>query len=131
MNSATLSVPISAVPKDVFDFVSNPANMPRWAVNFCRGVRRDGDRWLVTTSDGEMETVVESNAEYGVVDFRWRPAPSVEAIAPSRVIPNGEATEYVFTLFQAPDMTIEQFQAGQDSLQEELNVLKRLLEESS
>lgn len=131
MKSVTLSVAIAAAPKEVFGFVANPENMPRWAVNFCRGVRRKGDRWLVTTPNGDVEMVIESSAEHGVVDFHWQPAPDVKVLAPTRVVPNEAGAEYIFTLIQAPDMTDEAFQAGKSGLHEELKVLKRLLEEPS
>lgn len=131
MKSATLSVAISAAPQEVFDFVSNLQNMPLWAVNYCQGARQERGRWLVTTPFGEIETTVEANAEYGIVDFHSHSAPNVDVLTPTRVVLNGEGAEYIFTFFQDPGMSDQEFQAGQKSLHEELNLLKRLIEEKS
>lgn len=131
MKSATHSVTIDASPETVFAFVSQPQNMPRWAVRFCRGIRRDGDRWIASTPNGDMEVVMESDARVGVVDFHWRPSAEVEAVAPARVVPNGGGTEFLLTLFQSPGMSDVDFDTGQAGLRHELNVLKELLEQST
>lgn len=131
MKSATLSVTIAAAPQEVFDYVSDLQNMPLWAVNYCQRVRQEGDRWIATTPFGEIETTVEADAEYGIVDFHSQAGPDVDVLTPTRVVLNGEQTEYIFTFFQYPSMSDQEFQAGQKSLQEELNLLKRLVEEKS
>ena len=47
-----------------------------------------------------------------MIDYHLTPAPGVEAVAYSRLVPNGAGVEYVFTQFQAPGMPDEVF-AGQ------------------
>jgi uncharacterized protein YndB with AHSA1/START domain len=47
--STTLSVTIEADPSAVYDLVSHPEHMPRWATTFVRGVRASGDHWVLDT----------------------------------------------------------------------------------
>lgn len=128
--SDTRAVTIGAAANEVFEFVADPENLPRWAVGFCRAIRRDGgvpDRWIVTTAQGELPIRYVTDAALGVIDFYLSPAPGVEAAAFSRVVPNGEGAEYIFTQFQAPGMPDEVFEGQVHALAEELHVLRGLI----
>ena len=128
MRADTKTIAIHAKPEKVLDFLADPMNLPRWAIGFARGVRRDGDRWVVTTCGGEMGIRIAADQSSGVVDFYMSPAPGVESLAASRVVPGGAGVEYVFTQFQAPDMPDEVFAKNVQALAHELSVLKALLE---
>ncbi len=43
MRSNTRAVTIPASVEEVFSFLGDPGNLPRWAVGYARGIRRDGD----------------------------------------------------------------------------------------
>ena len=46
-------------PADVYEFASDPRNLPRWAAGLARSeVRRDGDEWI-------------ADAPFGKVRVRW------------------------------------------------------------
>src|SRR5206468_1543782 len=64
----------------------------------------------------------------GVIDFHLSPAPGVEALAASRVLPNGDGAAYVFTQFQTPGMPDDVFTGQVHALREALVILKALLE---
>jgi hypothetical protein len=129
MRADTKTIAIRARPDKVVEFLADPANLPRWAVGFARSVRRDGDRWIVTTGGGgEMGVRIVADRKLGVVDFYMSPAPGVEGLAASRVVPSGDDVEYVFTQFQAPDMPDDVFEKNVRALAHELTVLKALLE---
>src|SRR5688572_14719851 len=104
MRADTKTISIDAPAAKVFDFLKEPQNLPRWAVGFAKSVRKDGDQWYVTTTQGEIAVVIDADKRTGVVDFRMRPAPEVEVVAASRVIARGPGTEYTFTQFQVPGM---------------------------
>lgn len=130
MRSDTSTVTIYGTAGQVFDFIADPQNLPWWAVGFCRAIRRDGevpDRWIVTTAQGDLPIRYVTDSALGVIDFYLLPAPGVEAAAFSRVVPNGEGAEYIFTQFQAPGMPDEVFQAQAQALVEELHVLRGLI----
>jgi hypothetical protein len=129
MRADTKSVAIQASRQKVVDFLANPENLPRWAIGFARAVRREADRWVVTTQGGgDIGVRVAADAALGVVDFYMSPAPGIEGLAASRVIPSGNGVEYVFTQFQAPGMTDDMFAKSVDAVTHELNVLKSVLE---
>ena len=86
MRSDTQSVTLPADHVEVYSFLSNPENLPQWAVGFCRRIRRDADRWLVDTGHGEVPMRYVTDATLGVIDFHFSPAPEVE----ERVAADGE-----------------------------------------
>ena len=84
-DTQTTTLPVSA--EDAFAFLAQPENRPRWAVGFARGIRREGDEWILQTAQGEMPVRVCADATRGTIDFHMRVAPGLEAIAYSRVVP--------------------------------------------
>jgi len=80
------------------------------------------------TIDASPAEVFRFVANPGVIDFHLSPAPGIEALAASRVVPNGDGTEYVFTQFQMLGMPDDAFTRQVHALREELAVLKALLE---
>ena len=128
MRADTKSIAIHASREKVVSFLADPQNLPRWAVGFAKSVRREGDRWVVVTGGGEMGIRITAEPRIGVVDFYMSPAPGVEALAASRVVPNERGVEYVFTQFQAPGMPDDVFAKNVQALAHELTVLKAVLE---
>jgi hypothetical protein len=128
MRSDTKSISINAAPEKVLAFLADPQNLPRWAVGFAKAVRKENGRWWVTTGGGDVAVRIESEKRSGVVDFFMSPAPDVEVLAGSRVVPNGAGSEYVFTQFQVPGMPDEMFEKNVKALEHELTVLRALLE---
>jgi hypothetical protein len=124
----TKTIAIHAKPSKVVDFLADPQNLPRWAVGFAKAVRREAERWIVTTGGGEMGIRIETDRKLGVVDFFMSPTPGVEGLAASRVVPAPDGVEYVFTQFQPPDMPDDIFAKNVQALAHELTVLKALLE---
>ena len=128
MNADTRTVSIDASPAQVFEYVADAQNLPRWAVGFAKEVRPAGSSWTVQTGAGEMGLAIDADAATGRIDFWMTPAPGVRALAASRVIPRGTGSEYVFTQFQGEAMPDEAFARSVQTLQHELTVLKALLE---
>jgi hypothetical protein len=128
MKADTKTISICAQRERVVDFLSDPTTLPRWAVGFAKSVRRDGGRWIVTTGSGDVDIRIVAEPKLGVVDFFISPAPGVEGLATSRVVPAGDGVEYVFTQFQAPGMPDDVFAKNVRALARELTVLKALLE---
>ena len=127
MKAHTSAVTIEAPAAEVLEFVADPATLPQWAVGFARAIRREGDRWIVSTARGEVGVRYAVDTALGTVDFYLAPAPGVEFPAFSRVLPNGDGTEYLFTQFQTPGMSDHEFEGQVVALGEELQVLRSLL----
>lgn len=128
MRADTKTISIEADPRKIVHFLADPRNLPRWAVGFAKGIREEGGRWLVQTGAGEMVVRIVSDEATGVVDFWMSPAPGVEVLAASRVMPRGSGSEYSFTQFQAPGMPDDVFQKNVKAVEHELTVLKAIAE---
>jgi hypothetical protein len=128
-DTQTITLPVSA--EEAFAFLAEPENLPRWAVGFALGIRREADAWIVQTAQGEIPVRVVADARHGTIDFHMGVAPGVEAVAYSRVVPNEAGAEYIFTQFQLPGMADEVFAAQQTALAEELAILPILFRAQS
>lgn len=126
MLSDTKAVTLPAAFDEAFAFLAEPENLPRWAIGFARGIRREGDQWIVQTGHGEVPIRYVSDPDRGTIDFHMIPAPGVDVVAYSRLVPNGDGAEYVFTQFQGPGMSDEVFAGQRQALAEELAILPAL-----
>ena len=128
MRADTRTISIEAPAERVVAFLGDPVNLPRWAVGFAKAVHQTANGWVVRTGSAEMGIRIDADARRGTVDFWMSPAPGIELLAPSRVVPRGPGSEFVFTQFQAPGMSDEAFASSMETLRHELVVLKALLE---
>jgi hypothetical protein len=128
MPSRTVSVSIARAPATVYDFIVEPENLPEWAPGLARSVRKSGNDWFVETSDGPMRIEFVARNQFGVADHRVTVRPGLEVLNPMRVLTNGDGAEVVFTLFQTPDMSAEEFEADSAQVESDLQMLKRALE---
>jgi hypothetical protein len=129
MRTNTQSITIEARPQHVFEFVVDLEKLPRWAIGFAKEIRRDNGSWLVRTGSGDEVAIrAVADSELGVVDFHMSPVPGVEFPAATRVLPNEDGAEYVFTMFQPLGMPDEAFEQQIAELGRELVVLKANIE---
>jgi len=130
MKSRTVSVGINCEPGRVYEFVSNPENLPTWATAFCRSVRRLDGEWIIDTPQGPVKIRFVSKNDAGILDHYVSPVPGVAIYVPMRVVPNGSGSEVLLTVFQQPDMPDDQFAQDLRLVEQDLNSLKRALENS-
>jgi uncharacterized protein YndB with AHSA1/START domain len=128
MSAYTSTVVIEAAPDRVFDFVRVPENQSRWAVNFVRSTRPiEGNRYVMETPFGEVAYRIDADRERRVLDWVLS-AEGGESILPARVTPHGLGSVFSFTITRAPGSSDEDWERGKRGLDEELETLKRLLE---
>jgi len=124
----TLSVSIDCPPDQVYGFVSNPENFPRWATAFCRSIRKADSGWIVEMPQGQVNVRFVPRNTMGVMDHFVTPAPGVEIYVPMRIVANGSGSEVIFTLFRMPGMTDEEFTADAGMVERDLETLKKVME---
>jgi len=127
----TLSVSIGCDPDKVYEFVSNPENLPKWANGLGSSVTKTDAGWRVETPQGPVTVRFAEKNSFGVLDHYVTVAPGVEVYVPLRVIANGSGSEVIFTLFRLPEMTEEKFAEDQKLVEQDLRTLKNLLEKRS
>jgi hypothetical protein len=125
-HSHTRSISIAADPAEVLDFLANPHNLPRWAPAFAHSVTERDGQLLIETGQGELPITVSVSPEQGTVDVLSAVEPRVGAF--SRVVPNGDGSEYLFTLFFAPDAEEAAVEAQMAVVDQELEAVRGLCE---
>jgi hypothetical protein len=128
VRSDTQTITIGARPDRVLAYVGDGTNLPRWAIGFAKSVRPHGSGWLVTTSRSEVPTTITVGHTAGTIDFRMQAAPDTDATAYSRVVPNDEGSEFIFTHLQQPSVTDEIFAQLVAAVGHELVALKARVE---
>jgi hypothetical protein len=128
--SRTLSVTIGRQPSQVYEFVSNPENISKWAEGLGKSVRKQGADWTVDTPQGPIKIRFAKKNDFGVADHYVTTASRVEIYVPMRVLSNGTGSEVIFTLFRLPDMSDEKYAEDMKFVERDLRTLKDLLEKS-
>src|SRR5439155_12028065 len=127
-----ISVYIARRPAEVYEFASDPRNLPRWAAGLARSeVRRDGDEWIADAPLGKVRVRFAQRNSFGVMDHDVTLESGVTVHNPMRVVPNGEGSEFVFTLIRQPGMSDGQFAKDKAAVEHDLKTLKDLLEHKS
>jgi hypothetical protein len=126
--SAIKSVDIEAAPDKVFTFLSNPMRWPEYAVVNLRSVSPGQNGWFkAVTKFGEGEIKVNGIKELGVFDHVWKDPQATWQVY-SRVVPNGDGSTVLMTLFQPAIMTDAQFDQAMREMDIEMAKLKEILE---
>lgn len=128
MFTKTITVTVEAPPSAVYAFASNPENLPRWAPSFVLSIAPVNGKWVASTPIGELAIRFVPLNDLGVLDHFVTAPDGVEVYVPMRVFANGRGSEIIFTLFQSPEMSDEQFEADARMVESDLLTLKKLLE---
>ena len=128
MRSRTITVGIACGAGWAYDYLRDPRNLPAWAPGLCTSIERVGDEWIAATAQGPVAVRFVERNPFGVLDHHVRVSPGVEFLNPMRVVPNGDGCELMFTLFQAPDVTDEQFEADAALVTADLHRARTILE---
>ncbi len=128
LKSRTLSVSINCDPKELYEFVSNPENLPKWAKMFCRSIKRSNGKWIAETPQGPVKVRFTGKNNFGVLDHYVNPGPGVEVFVPMRVVPNASGSEVLFTLFQLAGVSDQEYAEDIRWVEQDLNNLKSIME---
>jgi hypothetical protein len=115
----TRSISIAAPPEAVLNVVGDALRLPS-------EVRAEGDHWLVRSGDVQLAIDVRVAPEQGTVDIVAAADPRRGAF--TRVVPNGEGTEYLFTLFFADETPEDAVVAQMATVERELRSVRDLAE---
>jgi len=124
-------VEIAAARTNVFEFVRQPGNLPRWAHAF---LRADGECARLETPAGAIDVglAVSADAETGTVDWRLTFPDGSIGVAQSRVTETTRGTCIYSFVLHAPPVALEQvegaLEAQRATLRSELATLKSLME---
>lgn len=123
-----VSVSIARAPADVHAFLTDGANLPRWASGLGSAVRRDGDAWLAEGPLGAVRVRFAPRNPFGVADHAVTLPTGATVHNPVRVLPNGDGSTVVFTILGLPGVSQAQLEEDARTVEKDLRTLKAILE---
>ena len=127
--SRTVSISIKRRPEEVYEYLVDPANFPKWSV-FIKAIRLEGNEWIATTPEGTVRIRFTPRNEFGILDHYVTVNPQIQVYVPMRVLANPENdSEVIFTVFRLPGMSVEQYNDDIGMVLTDLAGLKRELED--
>jgi hypothetical protein len=123
------SVSINRLPQEVYAFVSNPENLPKWATGLVGSIGQVQGEWIADSPMGKIKIRFAEKNTFGVLDHEVVLESGVRIENPMRVIPNGEGREIFFSLIRQPEMTDGKFAEDVEWVEKDLKLLKGLLED--
>ncbi len=124
-----ITVSIYRSPGDVYAFVSNGENVPRWATGLGTKIRHVGSEWLAEGPLGNVRVSFAPPNDFGVADHDVVLETGVTVHNPIRVVPNGPGSTVIFTLMRLPRVSEQQFNEDAKTVKRDLTTLKALLEQ--
>ncbi len=124
-----VSVSIRRPPRNVYAFVSNGDNAPRWAKGLGNKIRRVDGEWLAEGPIGKVKVRFAAPNELGVADHDVIFETGVVVHNPIRVVPNGAGSTVIFTLMRLPGRSEQEFNEDAQTVEKDLTTLKALLEQ--
>jgi hypothetical protein len=126
MRSETVTAVFEAPRERVFAYLAEIENLPEWATEFARELKRENGDYKVVNNLGEFYFQIRADEGTGVIDMFAGPTKEALALFPTRAVPLPDGrTAYSFTMFQAPDMADELFESQYASLRREFENLER------
>ena len=123
-----ISICLNKPANEVYRFVSNPANLPKWASGLGDSITKTGDEWVADSPMGQIKVKFAEENTFGILDHNVT-LPSGETFYnPMRVFPNHEGSEIVFTLYKLSGVSDEQFEKDSHWVKGDLKKLKEILE---
>jgi hypothetical protein len=126
--SRHISITLRRLPDEVYAFVVNPENLPRWAKGLSGSIREIDGEWVADSPMGKVKVRFAPRNSFGVLDHDVVLESGITVRNPLRVVANGDGSELTFTLFKRPGMTEEEFTADAGAVARDLEALKALLE---
>ena len=124
-----VSVSINRPADEVYDFASNPENLPQWAAGLSGSIKNIKGDWIAESPMGAVKVQFAGKNEFGILDHHVT-LPSGETFYnPMRVFPNNSGSELIFTVYQRPDVPAEMFAEDVAAVTRDLKTLKTLLEQ--
>ncbi len=123
-----IAVSIHRSPGDVYAFISNGENIPRWAKGLGSTIRRVDGEWVAEGTLGKVRVHFAPQNDLGVADHDVVLETGVTVHNPIRVLPNGTGSTVIFTLMRLPDVSVQQFEDDARAVERDLTRLKALLE---
>jgi hypothetical protein len=126
--SQHLSINIERPAAEVYAYLMNPENLPKWAAGLSGSIQNRDGHWIAQSPMGEIEVTFVPENPYFVADHDVKLSDGTTFNNPMRVIAHGTVCEVIFTLRRQPDRSEEEQEADAKEVRRDLSTLKELLE---
>jgi uncharacterized protein YndB with AHSA1/START domain len=110
MTIRTIALTLSAPRDNVFNFLADIENLPKWAGGYYERLTLQRGRWCALTAEGDQVVDLETSAGTGVIDLRSGPLPERLTLMPIRVVAlSPRRTLVSVTVIESPDQTAPAF----------------------
>jgi hypothetical protein len=123
-----ISVSIERRAAEVYEFASNPENLPQWAGGLSGSIKKVDDEWLAEAPMGTVKVNFAEKNKFGILDHDVTLSSGAKFYNPMRVFPNNDGSEVIFTLYRQAGMSDQKFADDAGSVERDLSKLKTLLE---
>ncbi|OZI58617.1 SRPBCC family protein [Bordetella genomosp. 1] len=123
-----LAVSIRRPAEEVYAFLAEPRNFPRWASGLADGLTQAGDEWAADGPAGPVRVRFTPSNAYGVADHLVRLDSGEEVSVPLRVVAQGAGSLVTLTLFRQAGHTDATFEADRQWVARDLQRLRALFE---
>jgi hypothetical protein len=123
-----ISLSIKRSAAQVYEFASNPENLPKWAAGLAGSIKKVNEEWIADAPMGTVKVKFAERNKFGVLDHEVTLPSEVKVYNAMRVFPNNDGSELVFTLYRRPDMSDREFAEDANLVEKDLATLKTLLE---
>lgn len=125
----TKTVFINRRQQEVFAFLANGENWPRFAIHNIFSIQpSDEGDWIIETPRGPGRLRLKPVAEFGILDHEFIDAQEGRWEVPARVVSVNGASVFMMTLNRPQPMPESEFFKGMQLLDEEMTALKQILE---
>ena len=129
LRSHTISTAIKRSASDVYIYLAEPRNYPKWAAVEGPSFTRIGPNdWQCETAMGERVVRFCERNRFGILDHAVFKRADAPIVTPMRAIPNGGGCLLSYTFFQRPGTTDEQFVSAIEWITSDFLTLQSLLD---
>jgi hypothetical protein len=129
--SRHISISINRSAGEVYEFASNPENLPKWAAGLSSSVKNVNGEWIAESPMGTVKVKFADKNRFGILDHDVTLPSGETSYNPMRVFPNKDGSELIFTLYQRLGMSDKDFRNDEEQIKEDLERLKSLVEKQS
>jgi uncharacterized protein YndB with AHSA1/START domain len=123
-----VAISINRAADTVYNFASNPENLPKWAQGLSGSIQNVNGNWVAESPMGRVVVKFADRNVFGVLDHEVSLPAGEKFYNPMRVFPNNDGSELIFTVYRRAGLSDQQFAEDAAAVARDLQSLKDLLE---
>ena len=123
-----ISVSINRSAAQVYEFASNPENLPKWAAGLSGSIKKVNEDWLAESPMGRVKVKFAEKNQFGVLDHDVTLPSGVKVYTPCVSSQTTTAVSWFLRCTAGPDVSDQEFAEDAKAVEKDLAKLKTLLE---